>query len=74
MYKQTLVLLILLFHFCAFFWKSYNPDSPEAYDEYWKNVRNRKDSILYKITEKESMPNDPLRHLILSSKFRIRKF
>ncbi len=44
-----LLLCILTMSGCS--WHTYDKDKPDAYHQYWQNQENRKNSILYPLTE-----------------------
>ncbi len=51
MIKKALTLLILSQLIIGCSWKAYDPENPEEYDAYWSDEKNRKQSILYPLSE-----------------------
>lgn len=49
MHKYTAIFLIIIVLFGGCSWKTYDPDNPEEYDEYWTDEENIEDSILHQI-------------------------
>ena len=60
MHKKILAFLLIGILFSGCSWKSYDPDNPEEYHDYWAKEKNRKNSMLYRVVgeDKEETPRE----------------